>query len=124
MMRRSRPEVEVGFPMVRVGTDGTADESLFHERSLTMSQGDLMKEFRAGRVHAKVWKNEREVDGRTVPILSVRIQTSYRDKDSGDWKNGSSFSASDLACVHMLSALAFEYVTLHGQEQDGATAKA
>ena len=65
--------------------------------------------FRSGAVSATVWENQRK-DGGTYP--SVKLSRSYRDKQTQDWKDTSSFSVNDLPVVAILARKAFEALAL------------
>ncbi|GEM_PF-3089823 len=70
--------------------------------------GPVMR-FRSGAVSATVWENQRK-DGGTYP--SVKLSRSYRDKQTQDWKDTSSFSVNDLPVVAILARKAFEALAL------------
>ncbi len=75
--------------------------------------GPVMK-FRSGAVSATVWENARK-DGTLFP--SVKLSRSYRDKQTQDWKETSSFSVNDLPVVAILARKAFEALALdHAME--------
>jgi len=46
-----------------------------------------IKRFRAGNIDAAVWLNARDVDGTRVEFKTVTLKRSWRDKDSGDWRD-------------------------------------
>jgi hypothetical protein len=70
---------------------------------------------RCGAVQATVWSNK---VGENV-IQSVTIQKSYKDKDSGEWKNTTSFKLSEIP--HIITALqrVYEDKYLKDDEVDG-----
>ena len=70
--------------------------------------GPVMR-FRSGAVSATVWENQRK-DGGSYP--SIRLSRSYRDKQTQDWKDTSSFSVNDLPVVAILARKAFEALAL------------
>ncbi len=70
--------------------------------------GPIMR-FRSGAVSATVWENQRK-DGGTYP--SIKLSRSYRDKQTQDWKDTSSFSVNDLPVVAILARKAFEALAL------------
>lgn len=76
-----------------------------------------VKEFRVGGVKAAIWKNEVEQDGRTVIRYSVKIQRSYRDKASDEWKTTEYFFPEDLPRLILVAQKAFEYVSLRESEE-------
>ena len=70
--------------------------------------GPVMK-FRSGSVSATVWENPRK-DGTLFP--SVKLTKSYRDRQTQEWKDTSSFSVNDLPVVAILARKAFEVLAL------------
>jgi len=84
---------------------------------MTETKGNSpVKEFRAGRIKAAVWRNDVERDGQIVVRHSVTMQKRYRDSD-GNWKDSSSFFLNDLPRVEMLMRKAFEYIALNKTEE-------
>jgi len=77
-----------------------------------------IKEYKAGSVKAAVWKEEREESGRTVVRHSVRISKSYRDRQTGDWKETEYYFANDLPRLALVAQQAFEFVALKESEDD------
>lgn len=75
-----------------------------------------VKEFRAGRVRASVWRAEVERDGQTVVQHSVKIQNSYRDRTTQEWKTTDYFYPRDLPKLILVAQKAFEYVSLRESE--------
>ena len=71
-----------------------------------------IKEFRAGQIKASVWENEKKNGkGETVKYLSVNIEKSYKDKE-GNWKTSSTYFCEDLPKLQLVTAKAFEYISL------------
>lgn len=62
--------------------------------------------FKQGGVEVSVWKNH----GEKGDMYNTTIRNSYKD-DSGEWKETSSFSPTDLAVLAQLSAQAFQTIT-------------
>lgn len=77
-----------------------------------------VKEFKAGRIRAAIWKNEVEQNGQTVSRFSVKIESRYRDKKTGEWKSTNQYFPEDLPKVTLVSAKAFEYTSLRESEDD------
>ena len=75
-----------------------------------------IKEFRAGTVRAAIWRNEDEVEGRTMARHSVRIEKRYRDKRTDEWRTSDYFFANDLPRLCLVAERAFEFITLHESE--------
>jgi hypothetical protein len=78
-----------------------------------MNQQDSppIKEFRApGGLSAAIWENATERDGRTVVWYSIKIQRSFRDKNSKEWRTTNYFRPQDLPRVARLAEDAFRFV--------------
>lgn len=82
--------------------------------------GPMMK-FRSGGVSATVWENQRQ-DGSSY--VSVKLSRSYRDKQTQDWKETSSFSVNELPVVAILARKAFETLALENGNGHAAMAEA
>ena len=55
---------------------------------MTHQQGNLpIKEYRVAKTKAAIWHNQVERDGQTVIQSSVKIQKSFKDSKTGNWKN-------------------------------------
>ena len=76
-----------------------------------------VKEFRAGGVKAAIWKKEAQQDGQTVVSHSVKVQKSYRDKLTGEWKTTDYFYPQDLPKLILTAQKAFEYISLRESEE-------
>ena len=46
-----------------------------------------IKEFRAGHIKAAIWPNKVRQGDELVVQHSIKVQKSYKDPKSGDWKN-------------------------------------
>lgn len=66
-----------------------------------------VKTFRQSGVEVSVWRNP----GEQGDMYNATIRKSYKDDTSGDWKETSSFSPTDLAVVSQLSSQAFQAIT-------------
>lgn len=66
-----------------------------------------IKTFRQGGVEVSVWRNS----GEKGDMYNTTIRNSYKDEGSGEWKETSSFSPTDLAVVAQLSGQAFQAIT-------------
>ena len=78
-----------------------------------------IKEFRIGTVTAAVWKNEEyQPDGTIRVRYSVRIQKRYRDKE-GVWQNAEYYFPEELPKVQLVTAKAYEFVSLKESEDLG-----
>lgn len=69
--------------------------------------GRPVKSFKQGGVEVSVWRNP----GEQGDMYNATIRKSYKDEKSGEWKETSSFSPTDLAVVSQLSSQAFQAIT-------------
>jgi len=76
------------------------------------------REFRAGRVRASLWKQEVQRDGRTEVQWSTKIQKSYRDDDSKDWKSTDYYYPSELSDLLIVTRHALDFIRLREGAQD------
>lgn len=70
--------------------------------------GPVMR-FRSGSISATIWENQKK-DGTAFP--SVKLTKSYRDSQTQEWKETSTFSVNDLPVVAILARKAFEALAL------------
>ena len=77
------------------------------------------KVFRAGRARASIWMNEVERDGKTVPERKTKVEKTYQDPKTKEYKTTSYFYPSELADLELVTRKAYEYIRL--REFDGAT---
>lgn len=63
--------------------------------------------FKQGGVEVSVWRNPTE----RGDMYNTTIRNSYRDDKTGEWKETSSFSPTDLALLAQLSSQAFQAIT-------------
>jgi hypothetical protein len=71
-----------------------------------------VQEFQAGTMKAAIWEREQERDGRTFTTHNITLQKRYFDRQSGEWREGSSYFPEDLPKLRLLVDKAFEYVTI------------
>jgi hypothetical protein len=62
--------------------------------------------FKQGGVEVSVWKNHTDKGD----LYNTTIRNSYKDDASGEWKDTTSFSPTDLAVLAQLSAQAFQAI--------------
>jgi hypothetical protein len=62
--------------------------------------------FKQGGIEVSVWKNP----GERGDLYNTTIRNSYKDDKSGEWKETSSFSPTDLAVLAQLSGQAFQAI--------------
>jgi hypothetical protein len=65
-----------------------------------------IKTFKQGGVEVSVWRNS----GEKGDMYNTTFRNSYKDDKSGEWKETSSFSPTDLAVVAQLSSQAFQAI--------------
>ena len=64
------------------------------------------KTFKHGGVEVSVWRNA----GQNGDMYNTTIRNSYKDDASGEWKETTSFSPTDLAVLSKLSDQAFQAI--------------
>jgi hypothetical protein len=75
-----------------------------------------VKTFKQGGVEVSVWRNS----GEQGDMYNATIRKSYKDDKSGDWKETTRLSPTDLAIVSQLSSQAFQAITeLKAQSRGG-----
>src|ERR1035438_10190973 len=62
--------------------------------------------FKQGGVEVSVWRNPTEKGD----MFNTTIRNSYKDDKSGEWKETTSFSPTDLAVVSQLTSQAFQEI--------------
>ena len=67
--------------------------------------------FKQGGVEVSVWKNG--------DMYNATIRNGYKDKESGEWKETSSFSPADLAVASQLTSQAFQEIVKLKQQGRG-----
>ena len=63
-----------------------------------MSQENSQPIFKthSGAVSTAVWENKIEKDGEEITLYNIKFQRSYRDAETGEWKNTESFTPQSL----------------------------
>jgi len=74
--------------------------------------------FTCGAVKAAVWADSRVINNTVVEVHSVRIDRSYKGKDSGEWKHTNTFNAEDLPKVALVATEAYKWLRLRSQENE------
>ena len=80
-----------------------------------------IKEFRAGSIHAAVWRKQVTHNGRKWDDHTIRIQRRYKDQRSGQWCTTTYFRVDDLARLQLVVAKVFEYVALREVDESSAS---
>lgn len=62
--------------------------------------------FKQGGVEVSVWRNHTDKGD----LFNTTIRNSYKDDASGEWKETTSFSPTDLAVLAQLSSQAFQAI--------------
>jgi hypothetical protein len=100
---------------IRHGAVDEAHVSLTERRSKPMSEQTSqapIKEFRSGRVKAAIWRNDVVQDGRSVVKYTVRIQKSFQDKQTQQWKTTDYFFPDELPRLALVAQKAYEYTAM------------
>src|SRR5271170_1633594 len=71
--------------------------------------------FKQGGVEVSVWKNS----GEKGDMYNTTIRNSYKDDKSGEWKETTSYSPTDLAVVSQLAGQAFQEIVQLKQQSRG-----
>ena len=72
------------------------------------------QKFKAGGISATVWGNETIKGNEVVSYNTISIERTYKDKESGEWKNTNSLRVSDLPKAALVLNKAYEYIVLNG----------
>lgn len=75
------------------------------------------KSFRAGAVHASVFMNVAEKDGKKINIPSVSFQNRYRD-EKGEWQTTNKLNVNDIPKAVLVLNEAYKYLTLKQHQDD------
>ena len=84
-----------------------------------MNQQKPIKNFRAGKIQASIWKNEKDRDGKTILQHSVHIQKQFRN-DDGDYQDTDYFFPNELPELELVTRKAYEYIKLKESESEDA----
>jgi hypothetical protein len=69
------------------------------------------KRFIAGNISATIWANNKVIDGKTIPVMTVSVQKSYKDK-TGAWKQTGTLLAADLPKAKLVIEKAYEHLAM------------
>jgi len=64
-------------------------------------------------LEAAVWRDTRNKDGREIDVYSIKISKSYKDKNTGKWKNTDFLYLEDLPKVAALAKEVYRRFCLH-----------
>jgi len=76
------------------------------------------KVFSCGTVKAAIWVGRKVIDNTVVEVHSIRIDRSYKDKDTGEWRYTTTLDTESLPKVAVVSMEAYKYLRLRSPEQD------
>jgi hypothetical protein len=77
-----------------------------NDEEQTSSSSRPVKTFKQGGIEVSVFRNQ----GQHGDMYNTKIRNSYKDDKSGEWKETSSFSPTDLAVLSQLSSQAFQAI--------------
>lgn len=66
--------------------------------------------FNCGPIKAAIWSDSRIVNGSLVDIPSIRIDKSYKDNGSDEWKYTNTFNVEDLPKVSVLAMEVYKFL--------------
>jgi len=81
-----------------------------------MAKARPVHEFRLGRIKAVIWEN----DTQNGPMHNVNIIRLYKDKESDQWKDTTSFGRDDLPLVAKVADKVHTWIFQQSQEQNGS----
>ncbi len=73
-----------------------------------MTANPPTKRFRHGRVSCAIWRREHEGE----PFLTCSFTSSYKDKTTGEWKDGNSYTLYDVYALLRCGCDAAAWLTL------------
>jgi hypothetical protein len=74
--------------------------------------------FRCGGARAAVWLGTVKKNGKDVDVRRIRIQKSYKDKNTGEWVNTEWLFLEDLPKIAAVAAEAYRYFRVYSEEPD------
>lgn len=79
-----------------------------------------IKVFRCGPVKAAIWFNSRITDDTLVEVHAIKIDRSYKDRDSDEWKSTNIFNAEDLPKVATVAMEAYKAIRVQESEDNSS----
>lgn len=79
------------------------------------------KVFSCGPVKAAIWSGSRIVNDTLVEMHSIRIDKSYKDKETGQWNSTHTFNAEDLPKVATVATEAYRFLRMRSFEPNKET---
>jgi hypothetical protein len=80
-----------------------------------------IKVFSCGVVKAAIWSDPRIVNDTMAEIHSIRIDKSYKDSDSNEWKYTNTFNAEDLPKVAVLAMEVYKFLRVKVSENNNVS---
>jgi len=77
-----------------------------------------IKVFTFGALKAAVWADSRVVNNSIVEMHSVKIDRTYKDKESNEWKHTDTFHAEDLPKLAVLATEVYKWLRLRSFEPE------
>ena len=86
---------------------------------MTQKGNQPAKEFRIGTTKAAIWRNEVERDGKTVIQHSIKLQRSYQDPKTGEWRSQEiSFFPNQIPDARLVLCEARRYCMLRESDEN------
>lgn len=77
-----------------------------------------IKVFSCGAVKAAIWLGSRIIDDDLIEIHYIKIDKSYKDKDSSEWKYTNTFNAEDLPKVSVVAMEVYKFLRIKVSENN------
>lgn len=77
-----------------------------------------IKVFSCGSVRAAIWLDSRIIDDAMVEIHSIKIDKSYKDSDSNEWKHTNIFNVEDMPKVAVLAMEVYKILRVKTSENN------
>ena len=66
--------------------------------------------FSCGLVRAAIWSNQRIINDTLAEVHSIKIDRSYKDNNSDEWKSTNTFNTEDLPKVAVVAMEAYKFI--------------
>ena len=77
-----------------------------------------VKVFSCGGVKAAIWADSRLLNDTIVEMHSIKVDRSFKDKDSDEWKSTNAFNCEDLPKVALVAMEAYKFIRLRSPQND------
>lgn len=81
------------------------------------TKNNPVKVFSCGAIKAAIWLDAKVVDNAVVQMHSIKIDRSYKDNVSGQWKSTTIFNAEDLLKIATVAAEAYKFIRLRESDK-------